>query len=452
MSKQLVITTIIIIAFASCSKSWLNVKSSQSLAVPTTLNDFQSLMNNTGTFNFYRASMQEVGSNDILIPDAFIQAGSVPNAVDNYTWSHTAPYLQVSDWVNNYAAIVNCNVVLEGLQKIQPSNLLDQQTWNTIKGEALFERAFIFFEISQIFSPPYISSTATKDLGIPIRLTSDVNPPSVRSTVQATYDQITDDLIMAKDLLPSHAQFKTQPSSPAASGLLARVYLSMGDYADAKKYSDSCLLVYNKLIDYNSDPSINVTNPNTITIFNDEVLFHSEMNLSNYAFEIDSSTYKMYDSNDLRSTIFFTSDGNGGISFVGNYTGDASTFDGIATDEIYMIRAECNARANDIVGALADLNAVLIKRWKIGTFVPITAVDSSDALYKILAERFKELITRGTKWSDLRRLNMDTRFAITISRTCLGVNYTLSPNSYQYTFPIPDDIIQISHIQQNPGW
>jgi hypothetical protein len=31
-----------------------------------------------------------------------------------------------------------------------------------------------------------------------------------------------------------------------------------------------------------------------------------------------------------------------------------------------------------------------------------------------------------------------------------GVNYTLPPNSLRYVFPIPDLVIQLSHIQQNP--
>jgi hypothetical protein len=97
-----------------------------------------------------------------------------------------------------------------------------------------------------------------------------------------------------------------------------------------------------------------------------------------------------------------------------------------------------------------DLNQLLRARWLKGTFVSFTAVNPSDALSQILKERRKELIFRGLRWSDLKRLNKESPFVTTLSRSLNGQTYTLPPNSNLYVFPIPPAEIQLSGIQQNP--
>ncbi len=87
-----------------------------------------------------------------------------------------------------------------------------------------------------------------------------------------------------------------------------------------------------------------------------------------------------------------------------------------------------------------DLNALLQKRFKTGFFVPLIAANSTEALNKILDERRKELIFRGTRWTDLRRLNKGGA-NITITRTLNGQTYTLAPNSLKYTYLIPTEVI-----------
>jgi hypothetical protein len=103
------------------------------------------------------------------------------------------------------------------------------------------------------------------------------------------------------------------------------------------------------------------------------------------------------------------------------------------------------------------LNDLLRTRWaknSDGTtkYVDQTASDETDALKKIFSERRKQLILRNLRWSDLRRLNLDPRFAVTLTRTIGGTTYTLEPNSFKYTFPIPQDIIQQTGMAQNVGW
>jgi hypothetical protein len=157
----------------------------------------------------------------------------------------------------------------------------------------------------------------------------------------------------------------------------------------------------------------------------------------------------MYEENDLRKTLFFT-DILGYPIFVGSYEfKQYALFDGLATDEVYLIRAESNARLNNKDLALQDLNKLLRNRYKTGTYVDKVAVNSEEVLRQIIEERRKELCFRGTRWSDLRRLNKDPRFATTIKRVVDGNTYVLPPNDIRYTLPIPDNEIQLSGIQQN---
>ena len=106
-----------------------------------------------------------------------------------------------------------------------------------------------------------------------------------------------------------------------------------------------------------------------------------------------------------------------------------------------------SARAGNMNSAMADLNTLLQNRWKAGTFIPLLALNASDALNQILMERRKELLFR-IRWIDLKRLNKGGA-NITLTRILNGQTYTLAPNSPLYVFPIPPDEIQLSGIQQN---
>lgn len=65
----------------------------------------------------------------------------------------------------------------------------------------------------------------------------------------------------------------------------------------------------------------------------------------------------------------------GGYGFRGNYDGTTSgnSFNGIAVDELLLVKAECAVRLGDRALALLTLNQLLEKRMVKGTFVPVTA-------------------------------------------------------------------------------
>lgn len=440
-----------ILLLVSCSKDWLDAKSSKSLAVPATIKDFQALLDSYGLTNVSSTlSCLEIAADGHYYTEDVWKEFKGTVIQNIYTWSNDVPYTTSGNWSVPYSLILNMNIILNESEKLGS----DDPELLHIRAQALFHRSRMFFDLAQAFAVPYNTLTSKTDLGIPLRLTVDITEPSQRSTLYLTYQQVINDLIRAKDNLPITPYSLTRASKPAALALLARVYLTMGDYENALKYSNECLQIRNKLYDYNSiSPTANFIGTNIEILFSN-VIYPDDPLTSYYL--VDSELFGSYSANDLRKQVFFKNN-SAGIQFKGSY-GYSQTiqFAGIALDEIYLIRAECYARTNNIALAMNDLNELLRNRWRkvngVTTYVDQTAIDETNALNIILSERRKQLILRNLRWSDLRRLGTDPRFAKSIKRTIGGNTYTLEPNSYRYTFPIPNDIIQKSGIQQNPGW
>jgi len=436
--------------FSSCQKGgFLDTKPDQTLQIPTTINDCQALLDNDVVMNGYGSfgypNLGFTGCDDYYVSTSLYNQY---NATDKNAviWA-TDIYAteEVNDWDLPYRTILYANVTLDALKVLHPSPS-EETAWNNAYGSAFFFRAFAYFQLAQIFAPVYDSTSAPTDYGLPLRKSTDVNEKFTRATVEKTYNQIISDLGTAIPFLPEVPSSITRPSKAAAYGLLSRVYLSARAYSTAILYADSCLRIKPALLDYNT--IIPGSSP-TFTRSNVEVIFGAA-NSSNGPVGrsfTDSGLVASYQPNDLRKTLFFR---NGRV-FSGRYDEDNYAFCGIATDEIYLTRAECYARVGNTAGAMADLNTLLVNRWTSGMFTPYTAVDAADALRQILPERRKELLYRGLRWTDLRRLNKDPATATTLFRTVNGQAYTLPPNDNRYVYAIPDNVMNLNPgMQQNP--
>jgi len=440
-----------------CRKAFLAQKPSSNLLVPNSLNVLQELLDNTQVMNITPALGEVSADNYYLIYTTWVQLDT--KEYNAYIW---APDLYegqglVTDWDIPYQQVFYANTVLQGLGGFQPDST-DQAEWNMLKGWALFSRAFAFYNLTQLFAKSYDSATAATDPGIPIRLSPDINVKTTRATIQGSYAQILSDLNLAEGLLPAAIPVSNlnRPSKLAAQALFARIYLSVGDYVDAGRYADSVLKAYPYLVDYNS-PGIG----GPIPFQNDmpEVLYQSNFQqpgngnilegLICPGCIVDSNLIASYDLNDLRRPVYYFQEAADTFTLTGGYSGTIFPFSGLATDELYLIRAECNARASQTTNALNDLDSLLTHRWRTGTFTPYPIRSAAEALDTILVERRKELVFRGLRWPDIRRLNQEG-WNITLTRNINGQRYTLLPGSDLYTLPIPPDVIQFSHIQQNP--
>ncbi|GAA4331489.1 hypothetical protein GCM10023149_37330 [Mucilaginibacter gynuensis] len=428
-------------------------KPNQALTVPTTLTDLRTLLDNNDDLN-QAPYLTTTCTDDIYTTkDGLLAAGSIVS--NSYLWEKDVYEGQPqADWNRPYQQVFYANVVLEGLEKLTGPDKGTAEFLN-LQGSALFIRALAFYHLAQEFALPFDPATASLTPGIPLRLATDVNVRSKRGTLLQTYTQIVKDLEAAKDLLPLSAAFKTRPTKPAALALLARVLQTMQIYDQAAEAATKCLKSNGSLIDYNTlDVSAYRAFPRAIPNGNVEVLYFTPLiNVDFLDFPtltaIDSTLYRSYDEHDLRKTLFFRQ-WDGYVTFKGNYSGNAAVFGGLATDEVYLIRAECYARMGNITLAMKDLNELLKNRIIKTAFSPLKAANVEEALMLILAERRKELVFRNTRWTDLRRLNQDSRFAVTLLRHIDGQEYRLPPGDRRYTFPIPDDEIRNSGIEQNP--
>jgi starch-binding outer membrane protein, SusD/RagB family len=449
MAKKFIPFYVLFLVLGLCScKKFLDTKSDQKLSTPSTINDLQLMLDdpqlvttlgmaNTGTDEFY-----------LLYTDW------LPRVEDrklSYVWDSQLDDLL--DWTLPYQKIFVTNTVLFNLERINTDGV--ETKANNVKGSALFIRAHNFYQLAQYYAPQYNAASAANDLGIVLRLNADHSEASKRATVQETYSQIIKDLELAASLLPNTGLPKNRPSKASSYALLARVYLQIGDYAKSFEYADKSLQLYNTLLDYNSLVPFAATGY-TFTFNNPEILYYSKseasLNTEQAYAKVDTVLFASYSSSDLRKQAFYRKHAtlNANV-YRGNYSGEASVmFNGLATDEVYLIRAESNARNGNATAAIKDLETLMKKRIATASFTPYPAMTADQALTLILQERRKELVNRGTRWPDLRRLNKDPRFALTLKRNLNGQIYELPPNDLRYTLLIPREVYKFVNLPQNP--
>ncbi|MBB5436952.1 hypothetical protein HDC92_000616 [Pedobacter sp. AK017] len=452
---------LIILILVSCKKQdeWLDKKANISDVIPVTLNDMQALLDNDDVLNRQYPALGLIASDNFFVSNSYLAATYTLERT-SYKWASDifeGLTTEGFDWSVCYKQIEYANIVLDGINKVAHSN---QNEYDNIKGQALFFRAYSLYHLMQVFGKPYIPGRESVDLGVIVKLSSDINVKAQRSTVQACYDQIIADLKSAETLLPQYALYKTRPSKIAAHAMLSKVYLNMQNYNQAYVYAGLVLAQEHSLLDFNSiSKTPTYPFPRFPGVVNSEILFFSSsQTYSMFGLStmfVDPGLYGLYVANDLRKTLFFRTNADGTYSFRGRYTGTTPLFNGLAINETMLIQAECLARAGSTEAAMTVLNGLLKTRWikdsnGNSTYVDRMAANAEDALKIILIERRKELpFTGNLRWEDLRRLNQDARFAKTLVRDIAGVSYSLPPNDLRYTYPIPPAEMNVHSVIQN---
>ena len=429
----------------SCKDDFLEQKPRKSLLVPTTLDDAQAMLDNILLMNMRPAIADIAAGQFVLIEGGLDKVDTAPERgaylLDGDPYQGNA----VLDWDRPYEQVLYANIVLDALEAM-PVAVKSNARWGKVRGAALFFRARAFYELSQLFCKTYQSATAAKEPGIPMPLSSDVNLRPGRGTLAQSYDRIKVDMLEALSLLEMRTSLKNRPSGRAALAMLAKVSLSMGDYRAAGEYADRALGVDGSLIDFNglkagTSRSFPEVLPNNVT----EVIFYT--NKTGYGFfgnavrRVDPVLLASYHANDLRKAIYFYHTAAGAAY--------SSGYEGLGNDEQYLIGAEAWIRLGDIQKGLALLKKLMDTRYKTGTFQIAAGLDQKGALALALEHRKKGLIWRGTRWYDLKRLNAEGIFTETITRTYQGKTVVLEPGDRRYVFPIPEDEIRESGIEQN---
>ena len=447
MKVRIMIAVYLLLVLSSC-EGFLDQKPQSNLLIPEKVQDLEQLMDGTTWGINNTPAILEISTDNLYFTEqgylglSFLERNA-------YTWQQDLYEFNGTDWDIPYRQILVANVVLQEAEKITPANQKELELLPVLRGRALWMRSQAYFQLLSTFAAPYDPNGRNDSPGVPLRLSPEVGMVVERGTVGEDYAQITSDLEMAIPLLPEIADYKTRPSKLSAHALLARIYLAMEIYEKAEFHAKKALEIKDTLMDYSG---LNLTRQFPFALFNEEVIHHLQMLSYNHMNSgltfVDTTLVKEFAENDLRKELLFTKAAQG-FNFDGNYSGSRVRFSGLATNEMFLIAAECAARKGNTTESLGLINKLLVSRWKKGTYVPISSSNAEEALRIILQERRKELIFRGVRWTDLRRLNRDPRFAKVLNRKIGSETYEIRPGSLRYVLPIPPEEIQVSGIPQN---
>lgn len=348
-------------------------------------------------------------------------------------------------WQASYTTINDANNVLSALDKVETTKK------SKVEGEAKFIRGAVYFDLVRLFGKAYNDGSPSTNLGVPIVLTPTTTITEAsyvsRATVAAVYAQAITDLTEAEAKLPaSNGFFATKG---AAAGMLARLYLQMGDYAKAAAAADRVIASNNYALTttyakafpvmgtaagLNTSEDVFAIQVTTLTGFNGFNEFYGSSTYGGRGEAIITQDWidNTYDPADDRINSFYDDEGS---MYTAKYANQFGNVPIIRLAEMYLIRAEANQRlapAAPIGGKtpLADLKMV---RDRAGLST------TTATLADILKERKLELAFEGIFLHDAKR-----------TQTNIG---SLAWNANSLVFPIPQREMDANKkLVQNPGY
>jgi len=373
-------------------------------------------------------------------------------------------------WSELYYAIANCNYLLSNIDGKE--NLFADDNYNVFVAEAKALRAYLHFDLLRMFAPSVLGDDNQAAIPFVDKMQA---TPFPQLTVTQMLDRVVKELVEAKGLLkdidpigPAFAEYEEPEFVPvwqqivdegfllnrksrmnyyAITGLLARVYLYMGD-------TEKALLAAKEVIESSKfqfvieDDLVGTTEPDII--FYNEILFglynDNLKGKSDRYFKEDASSelfiseqrkaeYYEYETSgdiDYRGRYQFGRNKNEAKEYVLKYS-EVQDYNGkyipmLRLSEMCYIAAECET---DPVKALDYLNAVRTHRGY-EEFPADTYVDMDAELYK---EYRKEFIAEGQMFYYLKRKNI------------VDIEYTAIDGSNKiYVLPIPDVEIEFGNI------
>lgn len=152
----------------------------------------------------------------------------------NYTSAEVMEYTSAI-WNSSYSAIAGLNKVIENTQKKR--NVLSDQNYALIRGEALGLRAYLHFELLRMFGPEFTTGASGK--AIPYKTTVDqltVVPSTTEEVVRLVLADLTEAAALLKERDPivfNKVSRRSKMNYYAVKGLEARIRLYSGDKAGA---------------------------------------------------------------------------------------------------------------------------------------------------------------------------------------------------------------------------
>ncbi|GET25614.1 RagB/SusD family nutrient uptake outer membrane protein [Prolixibacter sp. NT017] len=425
--------------------------------IPETLADFEAMIRYE-----YGNHRVDVTQALILLNDQWVSSSSwsyYPLYKANYFWDEAADRVALNNsdettYYASYSAINSFNLIISNaLTSTEATEIEKQEVW----AQAKVLRAMTYFNLANYYADTYDAATASNKLSVPLITSADVNAPYTQVSIQEMYDFILKDMEEALPYLPKVAATALHPNLGTAYAFYARVYLQMNNYNKALEFANKALGENDELYDwttYYEENKDQITNPESY------IRTASPMGydyVENYSFRHGSTYYSSSEKSltTERAATFEQGDARflsrWKLRTVGTDTYYYGTlqgyfnYGGITTVEVYLIKAECLARAGDIEGAMAALNTVRKTRILPEYYADLTATSEAEAMANIIQTKRNELILTLIPFCDIRRLNQEGTYTTTLSKVVDGETLTLSPDSHMWTMPFPQGAID------NPG-
>jgi len=347
-----------------------------------------------------------------------------PRDLINSTLSPLNGYV-ASSWNGYFSALYQVNNLISITEDMSSSIALR----NTVKGEAHFFRAYIYFCLASRWGAVPIIRKNTMDL-------------VSRDSLSDVWAFVESDLDMAISLLGTSTNYY-YVSKDAATALKARVMLSEGKKAEAAQLAENLITSGKYKLDTFEKIFRKLSNNEIIFAFenlsvesgnnlSDLFYTYAHPNKGQYAYRPTQEVMDMYESGDKRKDISVTI--VSGSNCINKYPSGQVGKDPIIISrlaELYLISAEAQGRNNGVV----RLNELRRFRGLTDVF-PSTDDAYIDA---ILLERKKELLAENFMYHDYVRTGKAIK--------ALG----LLP--YQLLLPIPGKELQLNpNLTSNPGY
>lgn len=461
--KQLIYTCVLMccVMCSSCN-DYLDIVPKGN-KIPTTLADYEALLRDEYTIGQTSISNALYLLNDYYVTVSNLNSPTLTRA--NYMWDETADRILLnnadeSTYYQLYAAISSCNLIIENVPSATEAT--DAERAEVI-AYAKVIRSLCYFVLANYYADTYDAATAGEKRSVPLITSANINAPSQQVTIQAIYDFIIQGVQEAiGEGLPEQSMTVLHPNLGAAYALLARVYLQMQNYSEALNYANLALEQNDQLYDWNAyydEHRSTIENPEDYTglptptdySYVENYYFRCGNGSPNYTtnelnipveraerFEEGDarflSRWKLYSQN---QDTYYRGVGNGYFNW-----------GGLTTTEVYLIKAECQARlaqGGDFTEAMNTLNAVRQTRIRPEVYQPLIASTLTEAIELVRRTKDNELIFSIVPFADARRFNQEGTYAHTMTKTYGGETYTLRPDSHLWTMPFPAGAIN------NPG-
>jgi hypothetical protein len=406
--------------------------------------------------------------------DAYAGADNPANfQIDKYTIDATNTNVS-RDWADLYATIGKANLVIDNATRSTDASLTVDERKRII-GESSFIRAFMYFQLVQLFDgvPLQLEAVTSFDPTKAAELFPVVFPP--RATEAEVYAQIIADLENALASVAATGPDKGYATTGAVNAILARVYATREphDWAKVKSYTDAVIAGGYTLLPQYDNLWDNTIENSSESIF--EINCYGWDTGGNWGASMFAGTdWKKFDipSNDLVNAFDAEGDDirkNSSIAFMdvtGSWTdpqwpsnqypfinkwrdfSGAQNFILIRLADVLLLKAEAENELGNTAAAADLVNQIRTRVSLANT----TANDQGSMRTAIAKERRLELAFEGVRWYDLKR----TGQAIDVINAVKGENgsdlgYALT--SQRLLWPIPQtERDKNKQLTQNDGY